>query len=144
MDALHRDRSNDGVYGWMARILLVEDEFLIRLILAEELAGAGHDVSEAATADEALTIAAAEPAFDILVTDIQTPGVLNGVTLATRMREMQPTLPVVYVTGRPEALSGIGTAGPGDAFVRKPYSAPEVVAVVASKLNASSQRPGKL
>lgn len=125
----------------MARILLVEDEFLIRLILAEELAGAGHDVSEAATADEALDLALAEPPFDILVTDIQTPGTLNGVTLATRLRERRPSLLVVYVTGRPEALSGIGTAGPADAFVRKPYSAPEVVAVVAGKLRALTETP---
>ncbi len=114
----------------MARILLAEDEFLIRLILAEVLADSGHDVIETGTADEAAVLAEAGEPFDLLLTDIQMPGELDGLALARLVRGLQPDIPVIYVTGRPEALAKIGSLGPRDVFVRKPYSAHDVIAVV--------------
>jgi CheY-like chemotaxis protein len=86
----------------MARVLLAEDEFLIRMMLAEDLEAAGYDVVEAETGDDALAKSLGGDGCDVLVTDIEMPGSLDGLALAVRMRERHPDLPVVYVTGRPE------------------------------------------
>jgi len=118
----------------VARILLAEDEFLIRLILAEVLADSGHEVVEAGTADEAAVLVNAGKLFDLLLTDIHMPGELDGLALARLLRRLQPGIPVIYVTGRPEALGKVGNLGPRDVFVRKPYSAREVIAVVEKLL----------
>jgi len=103
---------------------------LIRLILAEVLADGGHEVVEAGTADEAAVLANKGELFDLLLTDIQMPGKLDGLELARLVRGLQPEIPVIYVTGRPEVLGKVGHLGPREVFVRKPYSAREVVAVV--------------
>ncbi len=121
----------------MARILLAEDEFLIRLILAEVLADNGHEVVEASSGDEAAVLTHDGQVFDLLLTDIQMPGQLDGLELARIIRSRQPDIPVIYVTGRPEVLGRIGQFGPRDAFVRKPYSAREVIAVVQRLLAAA-------
>lgn len=114
----------------MARVLLAEDEFLIRMVVAEELAEQGHVVIEASSGDEAMRIVDAGEVCDILVTDIQMPGTLDGIGLATQLRTRQPGTPVVYVTGRPESLAAIKTLERYDAIIRKPFAAAEIVTVV--------------
>jgi CheY-like chemotaxis protein len=118
----------------MARILLAEDEFLIRLILVEELTDHGYEVIATGNGDEAAALANDGQLFDLVLTDIQMPGRLDGVGLAQRVRERQPEVPVIYVTGRPEVLGKVGQPGPHDVFVRKPYSAREVVSIVQKLL----------
>jgi DNA-binding response OmpR family regulator len=119
----------------MARILLAEDEFLIRMMLAEELTAAGHDVVEANDAAEALALFDIANVWDLLVTDIQMPGSLDGLALANRIRASHPSMPVVYLTGRPEAMAMVGTLGANDALMRKPFAPSEVVAVVQRLLD---------
>ena len=127
----------------MARILLAEDEFLIRMIMAEELADAGHDVTEAETGDQALAVALRNgAAYEILVTDIHMPGELDGVTLAERLRALKPDMSVLYVTGRPEALTSMGSLGPNESFVRKPFDGPEIISAVTRLLDASGDHDG--
>lgn len=116
------------------RVLLVEDEFLIRMILAEALADEGFEVVEAASGDEAARLAQ-DTGFDLLLTDIQMPGRLDGVALARHLLHDRPDLPVVYVTGRPESLDRIERRE-CDAYVRKPYSPSEVIAVVRRLVRA--------
>lgn len=117
-----------------ARVLLVEDETLIRMILAEALADEGFEVLEAASGDEAARVAEGA-GFDLLLTDVQMPGRLDGVALAQRLLQGRPDLPVVYVTGRPESLDRIERRD-RVAYVRKPYSPSEVIAVVRGLLEA--------
>jgi CheY-like chemotaxis protein len=111
------------------RVLIVEDEFLVRLTLMEALADEGFEVVEAATGDEALTLLQSDPGIGLLMTDVQLPGSLNGLGLARAAREQRPDLPVVYMTGRPDALAG-ALASPRDAFIAKPYLPSEVAATV--------------
>lgn len=102
-----------------ARVLVVEDEFLIRMTLAEALGDEGFEVLEAESGDVALPMLVADPTIRLLLTDIQLPGVLNGRMLAQRARERSPRLPIIYMTGQPD---------PGDApsaldvFISKPYT----------------------
>ena len=116
------------------RILIVEDEFLIRLTLAEALADEGFDVVEAETGDEALRLIEADPMIRLMLTDMQLPGTLDGAALAARAREHQPALPIIFVTGRPEAAGAQLTAR--DLFIAKPYL-PSEVCTAAKRLIAA-------
>ncbi|MBV9735237.1 MAG: response regulator [Acidisphaera sp.] len=108
------------------RLLIVEDEFLIRLTLATALAEDGFQVSEAASGEEALALLAAVEPIDLLLTDIQLSGALDGLALARAARRQAPDLPVIFMTGRPELAREAGSAN--DAFVAKPYLPSEVCA----------------
>lgn len=100
------------------RVLFVEDEFLVSEWVAESLAEQGFAVHCASNATEALRHLAAAP-VDVLFTDVNLPGDMDGTTLARRAREMRPDLPVVYASARtlPDAQARV----PGSMFVPKPY-----------------------
>ncbi|MGI3776450.1 MAG: response regulator [Janthinobacterium lividum] len=116
------------------RILIVEDEFLIRLTLAEALADEGFDVVEAETGDEALRLIETDPAIQLMLTDMQLPGTLDGAQLAARARAHNPELPIIFVTGRAEVAHALLTAR--DLFIAKPYL-PSEVCSAARKLIAA-------
>ncbi len=124
--------SNPSGAGSGPRLLLVEDEFLIRLTLAEVLQDAGYEVMEAEDADEALAQLAQGP-VDLLLTDIQLPGPADGNELAKRVRALIPELPVIFMTGRPEP-GGTRLAGVRELTIAKPYLPSEVCAAVARLL----------
>jgi DNA-binding response OmpR family regulator len=109
------------------KILIVEDEFLIRLTLVEALTDDGFDVAEAATGDEALAMLVGDQDYELLLTDIQLPGALDGIALARSARSHVPSLPVIFMTGRPDAMAG-ATGTDRDAFIAKPYMPSEVCA----------------
>ena len=116
------------------RVLVVEDEELIRLILAETLVDEGFETVEAATGDEAVVIINGAGVFDLVVTDIQMPGLLDGIAVGQHARLRDALVPVIYVTGRPESLSGLQSLGPHDALLRKPYGPRDILAVIAKLL----------
>jgi CheY-like chemotaxis protein len=85
---------------FMARILVVEDNIIQRYTLAEWLRVEGHEVLEAASADEATAILnSILLSLDVVVTDIEMPGSMNGLDLAERIRNRFPALPVIAVSG---------------------------------------------
>ncbi len=85
--------------------LVVEDEALLRLELAEELTSAGWRVQEAATGEEALKlidrIRGENGQLDFLVTDIRLGGRIDGWDVAEACRKSWPQIPVVYVSANP-------------------------------------------
>jgi len=109
------------------RLLIVEDEFLIRMTLAEVLTDDGFEVLEAGDADEALATLEREPEVAIMLTDIQLPGLLDGRALAMKARQTRPDLPVIFMSGRPDP-SAANTAL--DLHVNKPYLPSTVSAAV--------------
>ena len=70
----------------LACILVVEDEVLIRLVIADELRAQGFSVVEAASADQALSYFQAGVQVDLVLSDIEMPGSMNGVGLIQRLR----------------------------------------------------------
>ena len=110
-----------------SRVLVVEDEELIRLILAEVLADEGFHVVEAGTGDEAAGLLDGPDGFHAVVTDIHMPGSRDGLAVGRHARNRHPCIPVVYCTGRPDALNGAGALGHRDALVRKPYVPSQIV-----------------
>ncbi len=125
-------------------ILLVEDELLIRLIVAEELTESGFEVYEAENGDQAAALIAEAPArFGLLVTDIHMPGTLDGIEFARLMRSRYPGIPIIYMTGRPGVLNDLRPFGTKEALVAKPFAPSELVAVVQRLLAEDDRNPAK-
>jgi CheY-like chemotaxis protein len=101
------------------KILVVEDEFLVRLTLVEALSDEGFQVLEAETGDAALPILQSYQEISLLLTDIQLPGTINGHALAVKARENLPNLPIIFMTGGPNEETD-GSAR--DVFISKPYT----------------------
>jgi CheY-like chemotaxis protein len=105
--------------GKPIHVLLVEDEFLISEWISQSLSEQGFEVQTVANAADALAHLAALP-VDILFTDINLPGGMDGEALARRAREMRPQLPVVYGSARATLLRQDARV-PGSIVVPKPY-----------------------
>jgi two-component system, response regulator PdtaR len=116
-------------------VLFVEDEFLISEWVAQSLSEQGFSVQTVTNADDALRYLASDP-VDVLFTDINLPGSMDGAALARRAREMQPHLPVVYASARANMLDQ-NTRVPGSIFVPKPYEPMLVGRLLAAALRAA-------
>jgi CheY-like chemotaxis protein len=103
-----------------ASVLLVEDEPLICDVAAEALEEQGFAVEAVSNAVDALRRLQRGPAVDILFTDINLPGGMDGAALARRARELRPDLPVIYTSGRGQAAN-LPDPVEGAMFVPKPY-----------------------
>jgi CheY-like chemotaxis protein len=101
-------------------VLIVEDEFLLRMDAVDIVSAAGFEVLEAANADEAIDIL--ESRFDITVvfTDIQMPGSMDGLKLAKAIRGRWPPIKIVATSGHVNVTHDDLPAG--GRFVPKPYS----------------------
>ena len=102
-------------------VLLVEDEALIAEIIGEALAESGHTVHEVANAQEAIAHLANGARVDLLFTDINLPGDVDGIGLAEQARAVNPRLPVLFASGRWWRLEELQKL-PNAATLRKPYS----------------------
>jgi signal transduction histidine kinase len=120
-----------------ARLLLVEDEMIVREIAAEYLTKRGYEVLEAEDAPSALALFKDSPAFDLLVTDVGLPNGMNGRQLADVIRETAPALPVLFITGYAGA-AGLDELGAGMQLLAKPFTLPVLAANVEAMLNAEA------
>jgi CheY-like chemotaxis protein len=100
-------------------VLFVEDEILISEWVAQSLSEQGFSVQTVTNAADALEHLAAVP-VDVLFTDINLSGDMDGAALARRAREMRPHLPVVYASARATLLKQDARV-PGSIIVPKPY-----------------------
>jgi CheY-like chemotaxis protein len=114
-----------------ARVLVVEDEFLICDMIAEALTEQGYEVCAVGTAREALEHLLGGAPCDALLTDVNLRGGTDGEELARRVRELRPDLPVVYATGSVTRLNDLD-AVPGAALIPKPYDPAKVGAVIGA------------
>lgn len=102
-------------------VLLVEDEALIAEIIGEALEESGHKVHVVASAEDAMAHMANGGRVDLLFTDINLPGDIDGVGLAEQARAVNPKLPVLFASGRWWRLDDLQKL-PNAATLRKPYS----------------------
>lgn len=122
-------------------VLLVEDEALIAEIISEALEEHGFSVHSVSNASEALAHLSTGSRVDILFTDINLPGELDGAALAERARGLFPDLPVIYASGRWGRLEELRSL-PLSVTLQKPYSparACAAVEVLISKRTAMLQ-----
>jgi CheY-like chemotaxis protein len=104
-------------------ILVVEDEVLIRMMMANELRRAGYQVVEAAHADEALDVLKSSSRVDLMITDIAMPlGSMDGTKLVRFVRGRWPQTKVMIASAHPpegpEAL---------DAYIDKPVNPDKLI-----------------
>lgn len=99
-------------------ILVVEDEALLLYSIAEELREDGFEVFEAINAGEALAALEAHPDIQLLFTDVDMPGSMDGLMLAAAVRHRWPPIKIIVTSGkgrpRQEQL-------PDGVFLSKPY-----------------------
>lgn len=117
------------------RLLLVEDEFLIRLSLSEVLSDDGFEVVEAEDGETALALMDGQDDFAMMLTDIQLPGRFDGYVLAQKVRTKRPGLPVIFMSGRPQSPPSQSPPSPNplDTYVTKPYL-PSVVSATIRRI----------
>ncbi len=118
----------------MTRILVVDDEELVRSLTVQVLERAGYDVVGAGDAQLALDLLD-EERFDLVVSDVVMPG-LSGVELLNELRDLRPELPVVLMTGgspEPERTTRALELG-ANGIVYKPYSHSELLDAVRAAL----------
>lgn len=111
-----------------AVILVVEDDGLVRLMAVDLLEDEGFTVIEAATADAAWVILEARDDIAILFTDIEMPGSMNGLDLASRVAAHWPQIRLVITSGRVR-LSNQAVPDQGT-FVPKPYRATQLLSAL--------------
>lgn len=108
------------------RILVVEDESLVRELLVEALREEGYEVIHAADGEQAMAWCKRQIA-DVLVTDIRLPGDVDGWQVAERCRENDPELQVIYATGfSPLEARPVS----GSLTLQKPYQPDRLVEAV--------------
>jgi DNA-binding response OmpR family regulator len=117
------------------RVLLVEDEVLIREWVAEALTEQGFMVHTESNASGALRYLDTAP-VDVLFTDINLDGGMDGTDLARRARVLHPDLTVVYASGRSNRLDP-DIAVPNSVFVPKPYNPQLVGPLLARAVGAA-------
>jgi CheY-like chemotaxis protein len=118
------------------RVLLVEDDALIRANTADMLTDLGHSVTECPDGENALR-ALVETEVDVMVTDRNLPG-LSGDALAQKALELRPELEVVFATGEAAAVPDI--AVPGAVYLLKPYAAPDLARALTGAILARARR----
>ena len=102
-------------------ILLVDDDDDVRASMRRILAQAGHCVMEAGSGEAAVALIGKAGPFDMLVTDIRTPGSCDGVVLAECWREKVPGHPILFVSGDTGGRLNMDTLGPYEVLLLKPF-----------------------
>ena len=119
-------------------ILVVEDEYPLQGILEDALAEAGFETDILSSAEEALTLfMGGTKKYKALVTDVRLMGRLSGWDVARRMREADPTFPVIYMTGA-AADQWASQGVPGSILLEKPFAPAQLITAISQLLYVGS------
>ena len=121
--------------GRSVKVLLVDDEDVVRTVAAEGMRELGYEVVEAVNAATALELVGNGLRADIVVTDHMMPG-MTGADLAAELRRQQPRLPILLITGyahlSPERTRGLPV-------LPKPFRPVELAATLSEMLGAAGR-----
>jgi CheY-like chemotaxis protein len=122
-------------------ILVVEDEVLVRLVIADYLRECGYRVYEAVNASEAVAmLQAPEVTVNIVFSDVQMPGDMDGFSLARWIRNNKPGVQVILTSGVERSADIAATLCEAGPLLEKPYPSQNVVDRI-KQLVAKAQRP---
>lgn len=109
-------------------VLVVEDDVIVRIVIADDLRLAGFQVIEAGSGGEALAVLDTDRTVDLIVSDIHMPGRINGIDLAVTVLNRFPQTRIILCSGSTDGhkLAGIS----GIPFIPKPYRPEAVIALV--------------
>jgi CheY-like chemotaxis protein len=115
-------------------VLIVEDEFLLRMDAVDMIAAAGFEVVEAANADDAIEILESRPDITAVFTDVQMPGTMDGLKLARAVRGRWPPVKIIATSGHvPFRETDLPEGG---RFLPKPYSPRQVTGVLRELMSS--------
>ncbi len=118
------------------KILLVEDDDLVRSHVSAQLAGLGYEVVAVENGPDALDALRRDVGIDLLFTDIVMPGGINGRQLADEAKKLRPSMPVLFTSGYTEnAIVHHGRLDPGVHLLQKPYRRQELAAKIREVLD---------
>lgn len=126
-----------------AVVLVAEDEVLVRMVIAEYLRDCGYVVIEAGSAKEAMALFQADIEVDVMFTDVQMPGEMDGFGLARWVRQNHPGVDVIITSGAAkaaDAAAGLCEDGP---LMQKPYEAEDVIRRIRQLLAARAAKTGR-
>lgn len=120
-EMLHSASLVSGV-GAGERVLVIDDEPVVRMLIVEVLENAGYTAIEADDGPSGLKILESAARVDLLITDVGLPGGMNGRQVVDAARIIRPDLKVLFVTGFAEnAAVGNGHLEPGMEVLTKPF-----------------------
>ena len=115
-----------------AKVLVVEDEAIIRFTIADDIREAGFEVFEARDADEALDLLARHGDIALLFTDVDMPGSMDGLDLSEAAHRRWPAMRILVTSGKQAPLQGVLPAD--SRFMPKPYSPEGVLQTIHQML----------
>lgn len=120
----------------IAKILVVEDEEMLRMMVETILQGCGYDVRTAGSADEAIELWRRHEAdFDLLLTDMMLPDGISGRQVARQLQTERPDLKVIYASGFSTDTIGDMDEELNDTnFLQKPYTTQALAQTVERSL----------
>jgi CheY-like chemotaxis protein len=122
-------------------IMVVEDDQLIQGVVSDALSEGGFEAAVAQSGEEAITLLQ-DPRthYRALITDINLSGSQDGWEVARRARELNPDIPVIYMTGA--AADDWASRGvPNSLLLNKPFAPAQIVTAIAQLLNAAPVAP---
>ena len=126
---------NVPITGGDEKILIVEDDALVRQYVVTQIKSLGYAALEAANAAEALTIIDADNSIDLLFTDVIMPGAMNGRQLADEAARRRPDLKTLFTSGYTEnAIVHHGRLDSGVLLLAKPYRKSELAKMLRTAL----------
>ncbi|MFN2348906.1 MAG: ATP-binding protein, partial [Thioalkalivibrio sp.] len=127
---------DEALAGGSERILVVEDEDLVRAFVVRQLEALGYQVEEARDGDQAMDVLRHRHDIDLLFTDVVMPGRLNGLMLAEEARSLRPGLKVLFTSGYTQnARIDHGRLDAGVHLLSKPYRRAELARKVREALS---------
>lgn len=134
--------STETVPARQDAILLVENDVLVRMAISDFLRSCGYRVVEAGTAEEALALVAhAGIRIDVVLSDVEMPGSLDGFGLATWIRKNRPGLDVILAGSVPRSVNAAARLC-DQRVVSKPYEAQGLLEQIQRLLAARAARQG--
>lgn len=125
------------------KLLLVDDNEVVRYSLSAILKGGGFDVSTAASVPEALNLINSHP-FDALLSDLHMPGAGDGLTVVSAMRHSHPKAVTIIFSGYPEMKEAAAAILlQADQILVKPMSPPILIQTIKDRLKAGSSAQGR-
>jgi len=123
-----------------ASILIAEDEDEVMRILSHTLRDAGYSVETAISGDDALEVFKTSGPFDLLLTDVVMPGELLGPALAKAIRQIDPSIPCIFLSGYASEATVHGNGlRPSDIRLMKPVSRMDLLLAVSKALSAGTK-----
>jgi CheY-like chemotaxis protein len=119
-----------------AVVLVVEDSTIIRMGAVDLVRSAGYEALEARDADEAIRILESRSDIDLVFTDVQMPGTMDGIKLSHYIRDRWPPVKLIVASGK--AILEESSLPEGSRFFPKPYSDHAIADAMACMLSSEA------